>query len=225
MQHTPPPDAVEIESVPGIFAHAEARPHQPNRWEFSVHSVKGRQTVCWVNMPLTQTYRSRDQRPDEAMIQPNLPRLMNEYSARARAEVLLLAADFAAAMNEAYGPELSKQQQQFDEWNREQKLAYQRDEEQFIKLYSQVIWMVGTKFRLKRRGMKATVFGEILRIDEPTNRTVEGEKPYHRDPYMQTVSEKGVPMRIRVRDIIWMEVKEDSSSRRYTNIYTEEVKS
>lgn len=220
-----PADAVEI--VPGYHMHASVEFFHYNsagRTVFYVYHDDTRTAVASVNMPLTKTYRSRDDLPDAAMITPRIRNAeLPEEVTRAVAETLMTSAEFAMILNGAYTDEIDKQQRDFEAYQRELKLKNQRDDEQFRKLYAQVIWMVGSKFRLRRRGKKATVFGEINHVQEPAGQDEQGQPIPPRNPYMLTTSEKGVSMRILLRDVIWMEVKEEDSSRRYTNIYTEEV--
>jgi hypothetical protein len=171
-------------------------------------------------VPLVQSYRSRDHEPDSAMIQPRIRSGdIPDEVARAVSAALLMSADFATVLNECYEDELDKQQQEYDAYQRELKLANQRDLEQFEELYQKVVWLIGSKFRLRRRGKKATVFGTIDFVTPPRD---DGTAPP--GAYMNTTSEKGVSMHIRLKDVIWMEIKHEDSSRRYDNIYTEKLK-
>jgi hypothetical protein len=192
-------------------------------YRFFLHreGTDGSLHVCYVNEPLTQKHRAQDSPPDSSMITPRLfSRSVGENTARAIAEVLVRAADHAMGANERCHLELAKQEQVRQELIQENALLRQRDDEQYAKLYNQVIWLIGNKFRLRRRGKRATVFGEIISVwPSPTD-----EVPVPPRAVMHTVSEKGVDMQIELRDVIFMEVKEEDSDRRYTEIYKEEVK-
>jgi hypothetical protein len=215
-----PPGAEEIQ--PGFFMEKKLIGFNNDRWQFTMWTADGaRVVVALVNEPLKGgNYRSRDQGPDVAMV---IPRIgvsgIPEGHARAVGKIIIAAADFAAGLNEQHKDAIAKQQEEFEQYERERRLARQRDEEQFKKLYEQVIWLVGSKFRLRRRGMKATVFGTINYVTPPQ---ADGSPPP--GAFMRTTSEKGVDMTIRLRDVILMDIKHDDSSRRYDNIYTEQLK-
>lgn len=211
-----PPDAEEIH--PGYWLTAQQG--YEGQWTFYLYFNDQRKIIATVNLPLTQTYRSRDHTPDAAMIRPRISTEgIPDEVATAIGSSLMVSACFATVLNECYDEELEQQQREHDQFMRELKLSKQRDAEQFEQLYQQVIWMVGSKFRLRRRGKKATVFGTIDYVTPPRE---DGTAPP--GAYMNTTSEKGVPMHIRLRDVIKMEIKQDNSSRRYDLIYEEKLK-
>lgn len=225
-----PPDAEEIH--PGYHLHAQPEqrrgygwqvPDEPdtNRWVFTLYFPNGdKRDVATVNLPMTKTMRTRDDRPDAALISARVStRDVPDEVVHAISNALFVSASFATVLNESYEDELTRQQNEYDKYQQELKLARQRDDEQYNELFQKVVWLVDSKFRLKRRGKKATVFGTIKYVTPPRE---DGSAPP--GAYMETISEKGVPMTIRLRDVIWMEIKHDDSSRRYDNIYTEKLR-
>lgn len=196
---------------------------EPQGYDFVLYRTdyNERLYAAYVNMPLKQKHRAKDALPDAAMITPRSHgRAFGEQTTRAIAACLMLAADKAVELNTIAWPELQKQAQERAKLMEENALRFQRDDDQYKRLYEQVVWLIGSKFRLRRRGKRASVFGEIIRVyPEPLP---DGSPPP--ESFMQTVSEKGVAMNIRLRDVILMEIKAEDSDRRYDQIYKEEVK-
>lgn len=117
-------------------------------------------------------------------------------------------------------------------WREQQRAA--RDEEErkqrdrFLarnargkELYDHIKWLLEHQFRLTRDGKRSTVFGTIKSVSEPRPIRHRGEGPdqlNYADVVMQTVSERGKPMRIALGDINCFEVKYDGETR-FNQIY------
>lgn len=136
-------------------------------------------------------------------------------------EVMLLADRFCEAMDEAYEPVFAAARDKIEQRNAEREAASKRYEEEREKLreqrrkereavaarqqeqYELIRWYVGHKFRLKRDGYRATVFGTIDKVT-----------PSH----IYSTSEKGVSMQIEIAGVNWFEVKNEPTDKRYDTI-------
>lgn len=128
--------------------------------------------------------------------------------ARASAAMLLIAADILDAEHRFHAEELMGQQQAHAKSLEEQLKAEEQRQEKRNKLKEELQWFVGHKFKLRRDGYKATVFGTIDRFT---------------DTHVYTTSERGVRMDTRIEDINFFAVMYDGE-RRYTKVFEREPK-
>lgn len=207
-----PEDAVALESE-GF--HVTADPRYDGSAMFRLIFPEGQRiTVCSVNLPMENQYQQAGQRPDGALISPdlrgNLDRMKKFYPSQARAiaEVFIIAADYAAALNSCYMDQLRVQAEQYRAKQHEAQTVEQRKEASRSELYEHIKWMIEDQIRLKRYNKRSTVFGTIKRIVGPDKT---------RRPYMDIITERGKPMTIFLEDITILEQKQEN--RRYIKVY------
>ena len=156
-------------------------------------------------------YRTWDPERDE----PEYARVTNNtyYSHRAHlpedafavAKTLETAAEFAKRLNVAAAPELEKQERahKYAIAKREQEKA--EHEQRVAAIKEHVQWYTGQKFKLRRKGYRATVFGVIDRVT---------------DTHIYTTSERGVAMTTKLADLEELHVMYEGE-RRYTRVFPE----
>jgi hypothetical protein len=128
---------------------------------------------------------------------------LSPADALAVAEALALAASYCVACNEAHIEELAWQEYaRRDAREREAREEANRDRvRQEIK--EAIQWYIGNKFKLRRQGYKATVFGTIDRVTDTT---------------IYTTSERNVRMQTLLSDLEQMWVMYDGE-KRYTKVF------
>lgn len=128
--------------------------------------------------------------------------------ARASAVMLTLAADLLDAMHRQAAPQLEKQIKEHAAKLEAELKAEEAKVEKRSKLKEELQWFVGQKFKLKRDGFKATVFGTINRFT---------------DTHVYTTSERGVRMDTRIDDINFFAIMYEGE-RRYTQVFERPAK-
>lgn len=242
------PTDLEPLSKEGFFAHASAATIYGI--QFSLYRVSGERVnslpVCNVQYPQREPSQWVTN-PNEIMHRVRVheqPHTFGPDSTRAVAEILSLAADLCATLNEGMADKIAeaerkrkereeqaakaraeyeeRRRQQREQWERErqERLERQRQvtamrEARAKHLYEELRWMLDSKIRLTRDGKRATVFGTIQRVNEGTNWRREVLPASHN---MDIITEKGVHMNIVLADINKLEVKYDDE-KRYTLLY------
>ncbi len=130
-------------------------------------------------------------------------RYMTPTASRVLAEVLQLAADFCERLNEQNAEALAHQEHQRREHRLRQQREREAEEAKRAEIKEQVQWYIGQKFKLRRRGYRATVFGTIDAIT---------------DTQLRTTSERGVPMTTQIEDLTELHIMYEGE-RRYTKVF------
>jgi hypothetical protein len=130
-------------------------------------------------------------------------RMLNPAAAKAVAEAMQIAADFCHALNEQAAEALAWQEYERRDVREREIRELAEEELKRAEIKESVQWYVGQKFKLRRKGYKATVFGVIDRISDTT---------------LYTTSERGVSMTTQIDDLIELHIMYDGE-RRYTKVF------
>lgn len=128
---------------------------------------------------------------------------MSAVDARALGEVLALAASFVEALDREKADELAEQVRRRAEYLHKQIQEEEAKEQHRLKLKEDVQWYIGQKFKLRRKGYRATVFGVIDRITDTT---------------IFTTSERGVKMTTDLESLEELHIMYEGE-KRYTKVY------
>jgi cell division septum initiation protein DivIVA len=180
-------------------------------------------------LPVAKDDRPRRRRPSAVQVVPPLPprrswhgpwseqtddpeygyinydsyRHMSAAEARALGEVLALAASLVEALDREKADELTEQARKREAYLRQKIQEEEAKEQHRLKLKEDVQWYIGQKFKLRRKGYRATVFGVIDRITDTT---------------IFTISERGVRMTIDLESLEELHIMYEGE-KRYTKVF------
>lgn len=228
--YTLPEDAEEIGDGTGFYVHAVTIVQPQPATSFALLYQRG---TYWQQVPIAEVrwFVPRNlsiwANYHDDMLRNNVyfvgaSRTYGAEEASAAGQVMAIAAEFSKVLDEADEPALQKYQERRaarerqEEERREEyrkREAERRAEEAAVRearakraeeLQEQFQWYLDQNFKLTRDGYRSTVFGTIRSVDRGI---------------MSTISERGVPMRIKLADITMLAIKYDGE-KRYTTVYT-----
>jgi hypothetical protein len=130
-------------------------------------------------------------------------RRMPPACAQAYSEAVSLAADFCYRLNEQAAEALAHQEYERRDVRERQQREQEAEAAKRAELQESIQWYIGQKFKLKRKGYRATVFGTINRV---TDRTI------------YTTSERDIPMETNLVDLTELHIMYEGD-KRYTKVF------
>lgn len=204
------PDESQMLSVEGYHLHIAGPNHEG--WElYLYHQVDGGFMQHRLGRIVKPRVSSWGYNPETRhKFNWVMPPEMGPRSLRAMSEALYHIAKLIEAADEGIKDQIAAAEKARAEREERYRIERERREAEraaelakVAEIYELVRWLEGQKFRLRRRGMRATVFGTIDRVNEHG---------------MNTTSEKNVPMHITFRELEKLEIKYEDE-KRYTLIY------
>jgi len=182
---------------------------EPDSHGVTFYVVHGTSRVYTVEVkaPLSRRrYREWDPHyddPEYGVVGIGYGRSINPSAAVALSETIAVAADFCARLNDQCAEGLAWQEYQRREIVEVEEKRRAEEAALRAEIQEQIQWYVGQKFKLKRKGYKATVFGVIDRVSTTT---------------IYTTSERGVSMTTEISDLTELHIMYDGE-KRYTKVF------